>query len=296
LDKSESVSAQFLGAEDQIAIRVSNGEEVTDQTLRISANGFITLPLIGQVHAAGITVEQLESDIAERLKKYFNKPEVSVTLVETRSQPVSIIGAVVSPGVRQLQGRKTLLEMLSLAGGTTQDAATIKITRRPEWGRIGLPTVSDDSKGQSSTAEISVKDLIQGTDPGLNIVIFPDDIISVLKAEMLKLYVVGDVARPGSIIVGGHEQVTVLQAISMAGGVSKTANAKDARILRPNPASLKRDEIPVDLKALLAGKTADITMQPEDILVVPDKKATAGGTLETALRIAATVAIIGVRP
>ena len=292
-----ALSVDRLGADDQLAIRISNAEDIGDQSLRISPMGFIALPLIGQVHAAGLTVEQLQSEIASRLKKYFNAPEVSVTRIETRSQPVSVIGAVMTPGVRQLDGRKTLIDMLSLAGGAREDAGpNVRVTRRLEWGRIPLPNATDDATGQFSIADVPLSELTNGTNPADNILVMPEDVISVPKAEVKMVYVIGAVNKSGGIVVGGRERLTVLQAVSMAGGVQKTANAKEARILRQNPASLKRDEIPLDLRELLAGRISDVGMQPEDILVVPDRKGTVLGGVEEALRIATSVAIIGVRP
>ena len=286
-----------LGPDDQIVVRVSNAEDFPDQSQRISPTGFISLPLIGQVHSAGLTVEQLESEITQRLKKYFNAPEVSVTRLEIRSQPVSVIGAVISPGTRQLEGRKTLIDVLSMAGGARDDAGpAVRITRRLKWGRIPLPGAADDPTGQFNVADVPLKDLIQTANPADNILIMPEDVITVPKADTAMVYVIGQVTKSGGIVVGGHEQVTVLQAVSMAGGLSKTANAKESRILRPTPGSVKRDEIPIDLQGLLAGRVADIGMQPNDILVVPDKRGSVMNSVETALRMAASVAILGVRP
>jgi len=115
-------SASLLGPDDQITIRVTDIEEISDKPVRISTTGYITLPLAGRIHAAGMTVEQLELQIADLLEPYINDPTVSVTRMEMRSQPVSVIGAVTTPGVHQLQGQKTLVEMLSLAGGLKEDS------------------------------------------------------------------------------------------------------------------------------------------------------------------------------
>src|SRR5437762_4572006 len=93
----------MLGQDEQITIRVVGEDEISDKPLRISSTGYITLPLAGKIHAAGLTVEQLESEITERMKTYINDPAVSVTRMEMRSQPVSVIGAVMTPGVHQLQ-------------------------------------------------------------------------------------------------------------------------------------------------------------------------------------------------
>ena len=290
-------SASLLGPDDQITIRVTDADEISDKPVRISTTGYITLPLAGRIHAAGMTVEQLESEIAERLTNYVNEPAVSVTRMEMRSQPVSVIGAVSSPGVHQLQGQKTLIEMLSMAGGLKEDSGyNVRITRRLEWGRIPLPDATDDPTGKFSIAQVTLPNLTEGKNPALNIPIMPNDVISVAKAEMV--YVIGEVGKSGAIVLGGRQQVTVLQAVSLAGGAVKTAKPREAKILRLDPASARRTEMPIDLAALLAGKIDDVPMQPEDILYVPSgsNRNLTTRALESALQIGTGVAILSVRP
>src|SRR6266436_6897609 len=106
-----------LGPGDQIAIRAANLEEISDKPITIDTGGYIRLPLAGRIHAAGMTIVQLETEITQRLKTYVLRPDVSVAVSEFHSQPVSVIGSVRTPGVQQVQGRKTLVEMLSMAGG-----------------------------------------------------------------------------------------------------------------------------------------------------------------------------------
>jgi len=202
-----------------------------------------------------------------------------------------------TPGVHQLQGRKTLIEMLSMAGGLKEEAGySATITRRLEWGRVPLPSVADDPTGQFSIAEIPLPDLIEGKNPALNISVMPNDVISIAKAQMV--YVIGDVGKAGAIVLERRRQVTVLQAMSLASGLTKTAKAKEAKILRLDPASAKRTEVPIDLAALLAGKIEDVTMQPEDILYVPSGTDHKLGTrvLESVISVGTGVAILSARP
>src|SRR6058998_3309680 len=260
----DSSSAGLLGPDDQITIRVADEDEIPDKPVRISSTGYITLPLAGKIHAAGLTVEQLESEITERMKTYINDPAVSVTR----------------------------MEMLSMAGGLKEEAGySATITRRLEWGRVPLPSVADDPTGQFSIAEIPLPDLIEGKNPALNISVMPNDVISIAKAQMV--YVIGDVGKAGAIVLERRRQVTVLQAMSLASGLTKTAKAKEAKILRLDPASAKRTEVPIDLAALLAGKIEDVTMQPEDILYVPSGTDHKLGTrvLESVISVGTGVAI-----
>jgi polysaccharide export outer membrane protein len=261
--------AYVLGPDDQISIHVVGDEDISDKPMRIGMDGFITLPEAGRIHAAGLTVEQLQSELTAKLRIYIKEPEVSVNVMEMHSQPVSVIGSVASPGIQQLQGRKTLIEMLAQAGGLKPDAGyRLKITRMLKWGPIPLPGAHDDPTGQYSVAEVGVRGIMEANDPAENILIMPNDIISVPRAEMV--YVVGDVTKPGSIILGDQKTMSVLQALSIASGLSKYAKPTDARIMRVVPNSSTRVEIPVDLKKILNSKSKDITMQAEDILFIPN--------------------------
>jgi len=261
-----------LGPGDQLLIRALDVDEISDKPVRIESSGLINLAMIGRLKAGGLTVEQLEADIANRLKKFVHEPQVSVAVTEFRSQPVSLLGAVAQPGVHQLQGRKTLFEVLSLAGGLRQDAGhSIKITRLKENGPIPLPNAKSDETGRYSVASVDVKSVVEARNPRENIVVMPNDVISVPRAEMV--YVVGAVKRSGGFILAEREDMTVLQALSLAEGAERTAATKSAKILRPAPNQSTRQEIPVNLKEILAGKAADVPMRADDILFVPSSLA-----------------------
>jgi polysaccharide export outer membrane protein len=127
----------LLGPDDTVTIHAVNAPDLSEKPFRVDAGGEIKLPMIGRIHAGGLTVEQLEAEITTGLKVYLVEPEVAVSITEFRSQPVSIVGAVAAPGVHQLEGQKTLVEMLAIAGGLRADAGpTVKLTRRLEFGRI----------------------------------------------------------------------------------------------------------------------------------------------------------------
>jgi polysaccharide export outer membrane protein len=285
-------STYTLGPDDQIIVRALDLEEIKDQPVRIDMNGNINLPLVGRVHAAGLTVEQLERQLVKLLKAYLQDPTVTVAVNEFRSQPVSVLGAVNKPGVHQLQGRKTLFEVLSLAEGLRNDAGnTIKITRRKEWGGLPLSTAKDDPTGQFSVADVNVKSAMEGRSPQENILIMPYDVISVPRAELV--YVIGSVRRAGGFVLNEREAISVLQALSLAEGLERTAAPQNARILRPAPDPSKRTEIPVDVKKILAGKSNDVPLQANDILFVPNSvaKSAALRTFEAAVQIGTGVVI-----
>jgi polysaccharide export outer membrane protein len=265
-----------LGPGDQIVVRVPDFEEIDNKTVPIDQKGAINLPAVGRLQASGLTTEQLEAAISERLKKYLVNPDVSIYLTETRSQPVSLIGEVQTPGVHQLQGQKNLFEVLSLAGGLRQEAGNvINITRRLEWGPIPLPSAANDATGQFSVASVYVKSVMDASHPAENILIKPNDVISVPKADII--YVIGAVNKPGAYVLGEHRSLSALQILALAQGADKTAATKEGRIMRVVPGSNDRAEIPVNLQTILSGKIPDVPLTADDILFVPTSKAKAVG-------------------
>ena len=264
-------SGYVLGPDDEIVIHALEAPEIPDKPILIGTNGNITLALIGRVKAAGLTVEQLETELNTQLKKYVKDPQVSVTVTEFRSQPVSVFGAVTKPGVIQLRGRKTLYEVLSMAGGPRDETAgsSLTVTRRRENGGIPLPGATIDPTGQFSVVELNVEETLEGKNPATNIEIKPNDVISVSEATSNMVYVVGDVLKAGGFTMGGQRSVSVLMALSLAGGLGRTAKPDKARIIRVAPGDQKPQEIAVNLSRVLNGKAEDIGLRPQDVLVVP---------------------------
>jgi polysaccharide biosynthesis/export protein len=276
-----------LGSGDQILIRASNAPDLTEKTFRVDLGGFINAPMVGRVEAGGMTVSELEKELRKRLGVYLQEPDVAVNVQEYQSQPVSIFGEVTAPGVHQLQGRKTLVELLSMAGGVRVGAGpTLHITRKLEYGRIPLPGARDDPTGKFSIAELDLKPLVAGHTPENDIAIQPFDVISIPKAELI--YIAGDVARSGPLFLTDRSTMSVLEALSATGGVTKTANTKNAHILRAVPGNATREHVPVNIASIMTGKTNDIEMVPGDILVVPSSntKKAAQRAIEAAIQMA----------
>ena len=274
-----------LGPDDQIMVKALDADEVTTaQPVRIDSRGNISLPLVGR------TTDQLAAAIEQNLKRYLQSPDVSVYLIETHSQPISVLGYVTTPGVYQLQGHKTLYEVISMCGGIRQDAGyQIKLTRRIEWGRIPLPDAQDDPTGQFSIASVSIKGVMDATNPAENIEVRPNDVISVPKGEIV--YVIGAVHKPGGFVIGEQKTISGLEVLSLAEGLDHFANSKKTKIMRLVANSNTRAEIPVDLKMMLDGKLPDVHLQAGDILYVPlsGRKAAAARGVEAALGLSTAV-------
>ena len=273
------VLMQFLGAQapgsyqldpdDVLVIRVLEAEEISEKPLRVDPNGDISLPLVGTVHVAGLSLEQVTALVTKRLEKYFKHPHLSVSITEFRTQPVSVFGQVTTPGVQQVRGRKTLVELLALAGGVKEDAGPIVIiSRQLKWGVIPVPGAVVDEAAQVSTAQVKLKNIVNVTDGADNILILPQDVITVPRADIV--YVIGEVQRPGAFVLRERDSLSLLQALSMAGGLGKLASNKHCRILRAMPGNQERQQIPIDISRVLSGKDKDAPLRPDDILFVPN--------------------------
>lgn len=257
-----------LGPNDVIMLRVLELDEVSDKPFRVDSDGNINIPLIGKIQAGGMSIEKLEALLTERVKPYVRKPQVIISIVQFRSEPVFLVGGFKSPGIYPLQGRRTLLDLMTAVGGLQPTASRrLKITRRLEWGRIPLATAVEDEEKQVSEVEISLSRLMETVNPEEDIVLKPYDIIKAPPREMV--YVNGAVGRSGPVELQDRDSLSVTQVISMMGGLAPNAKPEKAVVLRPVLDTAKRAEVPVNVKMIMAGKANDFPLLPNDVLVIP---------------------------
>jgi polysaccharide export outer membrane protein len=293
VDAVAQEGSYVLGANDRIVVRCVNADEFSPTPVRIDNDGQVTLPFVGRTVLAGLTVTEAERQLTDQLSKFIQHPQIQLNVVESHSQPASVFGAVRNPGSYQLEGRKTLAEVLSMAGGLRQDAGkTLKLTRQTTRGPIPLPTSALQTKGDVTVAEINVEELVRGKAAFVDIEVQPHDVISVSQADLV--YVVGKVRKPGGFIMTGGGDFTVLQALSMAEGLDKTAAGKKAVILRKDGSS-GRIEVPVDIDRIMSGQAPDAPLRAEDVLFVPNNNAKSAGmkTLDILVQTATGMAIYG---
>jgi polysaccharide export outer membrane protein len=265
-----------------IKIDVLNVPELSKTTFRIANDGTISLPLIGRVQAAGLTSEQLRKELEDKWgENYLQDPQVTVFIDQFRAMPVSVIGAVEKPGLYPLTGRRTLIEMLSMAGGfgkkaTSAAGRTVLVTRKS--GFKDLQPVEGMHVRGPDQIEIDLNRLLYTRDEALNIEMKPRDIVSVSKAEVV--YVTGAVKKPGGFVLEDRPTMTALQAVAMAEGFTATAAKGSARILRTNQDGSKT-EVHINLGKILKGKAEDTTLAANDILFIPDSKKRVAGSRAT---------------
>jgi polysaccharide biosynthesis/export protein len=251
-----NLPAEKLAANDLIAVSVYDAPELT-RTLRIDPDGTITLPMLSKpIVARGLLPRQLERAIAAALEKaqILVDPLVKVTVMEYFSRPISVIGAVRRPVTFQAIGRVTLLEALARAQGLT-DAA-------------GLYVIVTHADPAAPVERIAVKDLMNGTDPAANVVLHGGEEIRVPDAE--RIFVVGDVRRPGAFPVRDSAGMTVLKTIALAEGLAPYSANVAYVYRRGTDASAPPREIPVPLKKILKRQAEDVVLEPNDILYVPE--------------------------
>ncbi len=264
-----------LGVNDQILVRAPDVEELNEKAFRIEAEGTIKLPMVGVVRAAGSTIQQLEAELVKQLSVYFRNPRVTISVSQYRSDPAFFVGSFRSPGIYPLQGSRTLVEMLTVVGGLASNASRrLRITRRLDMGKIPLPSATTDVDRKESVVEISITKLLETVNPEEDIVLQPYDVVRASPEEAV--YISGAVTRVGAIPLVEKDSISLLQALSLSGGLNSAADGSKAKVLRPILDTTRRAEIPVNIDAIMNGKETDFPLLPNDVLLVPQSKSVTG--------------------
>jgi polysaccharide biosynthesis/export protein len=300
---SAPVDESRIGPDDLLDITVFEAPEM-NRTLRVAANGEISLQLLGLVKASGLTPQELEIVLQEMLRKtYMRDPHVGVFVRELQSHAVSVVGAVKMPGVYQIRGTRTVIELISMAQGLSDDAGDTVLVMRGAGltapGDLDTQIPAQQQTGTVSPAvdneitTINLKSLLESTNPALNVSVHSGDIVKVTRAGIV--YVVGEVGKPGGFVLKSNENISVLQAIALAEGLTRTSAKSQARIIRTEQTTDKRIEIPLDLGKILASKAPDLMLQPKDVVFVPNSagKTALYRSAQAALTTASGVAIYG---
>lgn len=281
-----------IGSHDLLEINVFEAPDL-NRSLRVSAGGEISMPLLGAVQSSGLTARELEGTLEVRLRQYMKDPHVGVFVTTVESHPVSVVGAVKKPGVFQIRGTKTVLEMLSMAEGLSDDAGDEVLVMRGAGLHFGsdsnggsanpdvtaspapqspsqtqMPSGAADDLSYNDTIKINLKDLLESGDQRFNVAVYPGDIVKVTRGGII--YVIGDVKKPGGFVLKTDQNMSVLKAIALAEGLNATAAKSRTKIIRTDEKTGQRFEFPIDLGKVLAGKTPDTPLKPADIVFIPN--------------------------
>jgi polysaccharide export outer membrane protein len=242
----------LIGPGDVLHVQVVDAPEM-EQHVRVTDNGMIPLVGAGDVKVGGMTVSSAETAVHDHLIQthYMNHPQVTVTVEEYATETVSVVGEVARPGAFPITTPRTVLDVLSFAGGITNVAdRNILIQRHGSKDDAAPYFVSNDPKQAVST----------------QVMVNPGDTVIVPKAGIV--YILGDVNRPGGFAMSNNQDhMTLLQALSLAGGVTRAAKQGHARLIRV--AEGKSHEEQLNLGEIQKGKLPNPTLYPGDILYVP---------------------------
>jgi polysaccharide biosynthesis/export protein len=312
--RTTPASDYVIGSGDLIAVQVFDVPEISRE-LRVSQTGTIGIPLVPvRLHVAGLTEMQAERKVAEVLEVngLVSHPEVTVTVKEKKSRPITIVGAVAHPMVYEADRQVTLIDALAAAGGISGDAADHVIVTRPERdlqanrsedpelnAEDAAPVPMQDATATqaseapqavppplSNTITVSLNQILETGDMANNIVIQPGDVVTVPHAGIV--YVLGAVTKPGGYTVSNDRaQLTTLKVLSLAGGLNRLAKSDHAVIVRRD-ISGQQHEVEVDLKKVMKFESEDVQLRPSDILYVPTS-----GSKQAAFKLAELSLAVG---
>jgi polysaccharide export outer membrane protein len=264
--------SQKIGPGDLVSVSVADCPEMS-RNFRVSSDGMLALPLLQEkIRAAGKEPDEVAGEVSEALVRdqILVRPVVSVAVVEYRSVPVSVLGAVKKPVTFQAVGPMNLMDALTRAEGLSLDAGPEVLVSRPSVAGISSET---------PVQRISIKGLIDDADPALNIRLYGGEEIRVPPAG--RVYVLGNVKKSGSFPITDNNDTTVMKVIALSEGLLPFSG-REAFIYRREPGQAKRSEIQVDINDIMRRRSADVQLEANDILYIPDNhgKKVAAETLE----------------
>jgi polysaccharide export outer membrane protein len=251
-----------VGGYDVVDITVYEEEDLSREGIRVSGDGYISFPLIGRLLVESMTTSQIEDLISRKLAEgqYLLDAHVSVTVAEFNSKSVMVLGSVEEPGTYSLRARERVLDMISKAGGLDFE----------QGGKQGMiirtinPNMATEKK---IVIRVDLSGLLQGGNQSSNLLLHNEDLIYIPKAE--NFYIIGQVKEPGSYQIL-EKEITLVEAISMAGGFTPIAARNRTRVVRVEDGKEKIYEIRVDAITQSGKKALDVTIKAGDVIVVPE--------------------------
>jgi len=241
---SANADEMVLGGGDVVKISVFGNPDLAVET-RVSESGFISMPLVGQVAVAGLSPAMAETKIATMLDRggFVKKPQVNLLITVLASQQVSVLGQVNRAGRYPIDGRRSVLDLLALAGGINPEGGDVVTVIRTRDGKV--------VKDQVDTSE-----LMRNADMTGNVDVQGGDTIFVERAP--RFYIYGEVQKPGVLRL--ERNMTVLQALSAGGGLTLRGTERGLRVKRRDAAGKLQT---IDVKG-------DDLLQPNDVVYVKE--------------------------
>jgi polysaccharide export outer membrane protein len=254
-EAAPSASDAPIGPRDYLEIKVFQDPSLNTK-ITVSDDGRITMPLLGKVEVSGLTPADLESRIKTMLEaKYITKADVTVTVLEAGSKPISVIGAVTRPGRIGITGGISLIQAITQAGGLASG-----------YGRT-LYVLRTAANGLNEQIAIDIDDLMVNGNPDLNLPLRANDVINVPIDSQINIYVLGEVMHPGSVQFRRSQTPTLLQALAAAGG--PTDRASKAVILKRVVSGTEKT-FRYDFKKIIDGRQNDVVLLDGDRVVIKE--------------------------
>ena len=251
-ENAPSASDAPIGPRDYIEIKVFQ-DPTLNTKITVSDDGRITMPLLGKVEVSGLTPTDLEARIKSLLEaKYINKADVTVTVIEAGSKPISVIGAVTRPGRIGITGNISLIQAITQAGGLANG-----------YGR-SLYVLRTAANGLTEQIAIDIDDLMVNGNPDLNLPLRPNDVINVPIDSQINIYVLGEVMHPGSVQFRRSQTPTLLQALAAAGGPTDRASKQ---VILKRVVNGAEKTFKYDFKKIIDGRQNDVVLLDGDRIV-----------------------------
>lgn len=251
LDTPASASDAPIGPRDQIEVKVFQDPSLYTKAT-VTDDGRITMPLIGKVDVSGLTPTEVEQRVKAMLARYINNPDVSVTVLEAGSKPISVIGAVMHPGRTGITGNMTLIQAITQAGGLATG-----------YGRT-LYVLRTAANGLTEQIAVDIDDLMINGNPDLNLPLRANDVINVPIDSSINIYVLGEVMHPGSVVFRRSQTPTLLQVLSSAGGPTDRASK---RVVLKRVVAGSEKTFRYDFRKIIDGRQNDVVMMDGDRLI-----------------------------
>lgn len=275
-DEAPGAAVEYrLGPGDVISVGVFGVPGLT-KSARISNSGKLHFPNLGVLQVAGMTAQELELDIAKRLStaELVKNPTVQVVVSQYRAQPVYILGEVMMPGQFVITDEMRVLDLLTLTAGLNEAASdTAYLYRRKVTHAAGDGSATaQEAATEEEVIPLDLPAITSGADPSLNLKLRGGDILYVPARAKRRYFVVGDVQQTGAFEIPQGQRLLAMEAIAKAGGPTRTAKAEKGVVIRYGENGA-RQELALNLNAILKGKKQDMEIMPNDVIYVPGSSA-----------------------
>ncbi|MDQ5988216.1 MAG: hypothetical protein CSYNP_03974 [Syntrophus sp. SKADARSKE-3] len=269
-DSKEAISDYKIGGYDVLSVIVYEEKDLSRENVRVTADGYITFPLIGRLKVSDLTTTEIERLISKLLaeKDYLIDAHVSVLVVKYEGRKFSALGAVSNPGPYPLQARERILDGISKAGGLASVRQTGgREEPQSQEGMIIRTLNAGKANEKKIVINFDLQGLLKGRDQNSNIFLAENDVLYIPSADFF--YIIGEVKTPGSFAFT-KKDITIAEAISMAGGFTRIADRNSTRVVRVEKGVEKIFEIKMDAITKSGKMTQAMGIRPNDLIIVPE--------------------------